>query len=538
MTITLHLDSDEVTVREHWGDVVLQERAAPSAIYLPALLRGVGFGDEAEEPGSALRSIDGTESSPGSMAQAGASPDSMNPTGGGIKDDDLRSLRLVYYAFIDAPDLRDDVLIIDWTFGETPDYSSYYTDVLDELGLSWSIWDMGEDGIQDKHPTYEEMYRHDLVILNANESQIGLQEAYSGQYQYQNYMLGGGSFLIAGQGTQGWWRYLTNDSANPIADTPGNRAAYADTWPWSWGGPSQNGGCEMCLARYFAGYTPGLTSTLSSRLLVPYPTAPDRPEMEVRLARHPEAEGIFDYDLDISTGSHAKDGAAGNQYSFNSGQVLSGFEPGWENDPNTPALEPQLAAGLGDALDPVLTMRTVDLARPLWSYPVTISPTMGMTETTETLNVVGTYVAGQQHEDSGVAWNAMYWGFGLEGVGADGEDTASRTRLLGDTYNFLAKNMSPGGGIVLGEGGQARLQLDLGPAAEPVRFTEARIDWGDGRVETRRFDRPAGVADLTLSHDYGSRTAAFDRGLVKVMLIPVRGEAAPVYWRFGSGVMR
>ncbi|MCB0215125.1 MAG: S8 family serine peptidase [Chloroflexi bacterium] len=514
-SFTVYLDSDGVSEHEHWGDVVLQQREpAPPGIYLPALVNGAELGTDAPE---------------GGVLAGGESPAAIDHEG---EEEDMRTLRLVYYAYVDIPEDRDDVFIVDWTYGDTEDYTSFYTDALDELGLTYTIWGLGEEGehaegvAQDRHPTFEEMYRHDLVILNANESQVGLQEAgLSGAYQYQNILLSGGSLLIAGQGTQGFWRYLTNGSANPLADTPANRNNYPDTWPYTWGGPSQNVGCEMCIARYFAGYTPGLTATLSNRLLVPYPTAPDRPEMEVRLAQHPEAEGIFDYALDISTGGLAKDGAAGNQYQFNSGSVVSGFKAGGGNDPATPENDAQKAASLGDVVDALIVRRTVDYARPLWSYPVSISTTMGMTDT---LNVVGTYVAGQQYED-GPAWNAMYWGFGLEGVGDAGEGTASRSRLLGDTFNFLAKNLAPGGGIVVDAAGRASLTLDLGPAAEPVRFETARIDWGDGRIEAIDLAGRSGAALPRLAHAYASAAAAAARDDLAVTLYPVRGEAAPVH---------
>ncbi len=513
-SFTVHIDTDGASEHEHWGDVVLQQRPAPPApegIFLPALMRNATLGEDPEA----------------GMLAAGEALD------GQAQDDeeeeeDLRRLRLVYYAYLNVPEDRDDVLIIDWTYGDTPDHSQFYIDALDELGLSHSVWAMGEntdhaeDVLEDMHPTYEEMYRHDLVILNSNESQVSLQKALAGQYQYQNYLLGGGSMLMAGQGTQGWWRYLSDGVLAPLPDNDAARAAFPDTWPHRWLGPSQNGGCEMCLARYFAGYTPGLTATLSSRLLVPYPMAPDMPEMEVDLAPHPDAAGLFDYGLDLSTGAMAKDGAAGNQYRFNSGSVVEAFKANTGN----------AAADLGDVVDGMLVERTVPAAHPLWSYPVEISGTMGMSTT---LNTVGTYVAGKADPESDIAWNAMYWGFGLEGVGKDGEDTASRSELLGDTYNFLALNMAPEGGLVVDADGRARLTVDLGPAAAPVRFTHATVDWGDGRVERVDFAGAMTASEIGLVHDYGSRPAAESRGTLRVTLQPVRGEAAPVRLRIAAG---
>ena len=539
--IVIHMDTDEVVVREQWGDIVLtQRKPEPPGIYLPALLSNSEFGaTEGDVAGRA--SIEGSDD----LRLNDIQRDDMQLDDTELDDaklddteqddeatEDLRRLRLVYYAYVDIQEERDDVLIVDWTYGETGHYVDYYTDALDELGLTYSIWGMGDDGehpegvARDSHPTFEEMYRHDLVILNANESQRGLIETGDfGLFQYQNIMLGGGNMLIAGQGTQGWWRYMTDDLTVPLADTPSLRLRFPDTWPYQWLGHSQSLGCEMCITRYFAGYTPGLTSTLSGRLLVPHPVAPDRPEMEVRLARHPEADGPFDYDLDISTGAMAKDGAAGNQYMFNSGSVISGHKPNTPDDPETPVNEAGLATSLGDLIEAPLVQRTVPYARPLWSYPVSISDTTGMTET---LNVVGTYVAGKQHE-GGPAWNAMYWGFGLEGVGEAGEGSASRTRLMGDTYNFLAKNIEPSGSLVVDAGGRALLHVDLGRKADPVRFTEAQITWGDGREEVIVFAAPTDAEGLVLAHSYGDADASRARGSATVSLIPERGVAAPVH---------
>ena len=71
--------------------------------------------------------------------------------------------------------------------------------------------------------------------------------------------------------------------------------------------------------------------------------------------------------------------------------------------------------------------------------------------------------------------------------------------------------------------------------AEPLRFTEARIDWGTGQVETITFDQPTGAEVLNLAHDFGSVDAAGARGDVRVTLMPVRGEAAPVRLRIRAG---
>ncbi len=374
-----------------------------------------------------------------------------------------------------------------------------------------------------EHPTYKEMMKHDLVILNANMSPIGLQLRLAGQFQYQNYVLGGGNLLIAGQGTQGWWRYLNYSGV--LADNATNRARYPETFPRVWAGASQNVGCEMCIARYFAGYTPGYTATLSGRLLVPFPQMPDEPEMEVMLAPHADADATapFSYTLDISTGAMAKDNAAGNQYRFNSGQVARDYIATALNDPATPVYEHYLVSGLGDVDDAQGVMeRYSKLAMPLWTYDV-ISETAATTETM----VVGTYIAGKHHPDAKVPWNAMYWGFGLEGVGKGGDDTVGRDRLLGDTFNFLAKNMSPKATMLAQADGSVQLSVDLGPTAAPVQFTRAEIDWGDGQRQVVDFTRPTGTAGLTFSHSFA--TTATERGPARIKLLPVAGTAAPVY---------
>jgi subtilisin family serine protease len=383
-------------------------------------------------------------------------------------------LRQSYYAFVDQVDNRDDVLLINWTYGETPNYAPYYTKALDELGLSYTVWNMGDtaDNLVDRkttHPPFSEMFRHDLVILNGNMSPRSLMEFLGAKFQYQNHLLGGGNMLIAGQGTQGFWTYL---GTARYADTPGNRAGLPDTFPRSWAAPaSQNVGCEMCLARYFAGYTPVLTATLSGKLLVPFPMKPSEPEMDVVLAPHPEADGPFSYPLDISTGAKAPSGAAGNQYRLNAGRVLDGY---------LAPLSAQRTRDLGDISYAETAMaKTIPLARPLWSFGVKNAD--GEDETL----AVGTYVAGRQHSEvtPPVAWNAMYWGFGLEGVGAGAPGSVSQARLLGDTFNFLARNLaitaSNAGTVPDGPSPVIRVTpLELG--ADEVLIVGTEVDWGDG----------------------------------------------------------
>ncbi len=425
------------------------------------------------------------------------------------RGDSGQKLRLAYYAYVDRKADRRNVLIANWTYGNSENHLDAYTEALDRLGLTWSVWNMGDaaDGLDNPrttHPTFEEMYRHDVVILNANTSQVGLQEALAGQYQYQNYLLSGGNLLIAGQGAQGWWRYLGNTR---LADTPALRQAYADTWPFQWLGPTQNGGCEMCIARYFAGYTPGITATLSGRLLR-FPQKPTREPTKVILEPHPDAEGAFPYILDLSTGDKAPAGAAGNQYAFASGAVAREYVPTTGN----------LNAQLGDVsyAEGVLE-RTSGLARPLWSYPVG-----------DKVMTVGTYIAGKQHPDADVPWNAMFWGFGLEGVGAGEPGSVARERLLGDTFNFLAHGLYLESEVERPSEAEVKLALALPMHARLPKIARYTLEWGDAAT-AMTVDPPAAIdtvlASLTLTHRYG-KTGDF---IIRLKLEPAAGEgAAPV----------
>ncbi len=422
-------------------------------------------------------------------------------------------LRQAYYAFVNQEDNREDVLVINWTYGNTQSYASYYTDALDALGLTYSVWNMGEpaDGLTDLktgHPTFAEMYRHELVILNTNMSPISLQQRLAGQFQYQNFLLAGGNLLVAGQGTQGWWRYLLTDPCpapncnppRPYPDTPELRAAYPDSWPWPWYPPLQNLGCEMCLARYFAGYTPVLTATLSGKLLVPFPMKPAEPEMDVVLAPHAEADGPFTFPLDISTGGKAPQGAAGNQYRFNSGRVVTGYVESGETD-----LEEQTTHLQGDVSYGEVAMNSIiPLARPLWSY--TVADENGDAEAL----TVGTYVAGRQHPEAKprVAWNAMYWGFGLEGVGQGAPGSVSRARLLGDTFNFLARNLyatATNIGVVP-DGDSPAISVQVSDIEDEVLIAGTEVDWGDGGpVEKETFPDPKPIpAQQVFTHKYAA----------------------------------
>lgn len=398
-------------------------------------------------------------------------------------------LRQRYYARLDIAETHRNVLVVDWTYGDTESYGSAYTDALDELGLTWTLWVMDEDreGRRSSHPPFAEMSRHDLVILNTNESNRSLQALLSGQFQYQNYLLGGGTMLIAGQGTPNFWRYLGGN----LADTPTNRTNFPETWPRQWLGPVQNTGCEMCIARYFAGFTPEYTATLSGRLLVPLPTAPDRPEREVVLRPHDDADGPFDYAIDISTGAMAPEGAAGNQYTFASGRAMDDYVP------STSSIR---AAGLGDVnYAETMLHRIAPLARPIWAYTGDfLASSDGVTETRTT--TVGTYVAGQQNPEAEIPWNAMFWGFGLEGVGEGADETVSRERLLGDVFNFIAANIHDVG-VEHPAAGTFALALPEYAADPPIGRIVA--DMGDGSAPAELdFDPPVAASELVVEYDY------------------------------------
>jgi len=424
-------------------------------------------------------------------------------------------LRQAFQTYVDQPEQRRDVLVIDWAYGRTPDYTPAYTEALEALGLTYTVWVMDEEHPDRKstHPPYSEMYRHNLVILNGNMSDVSLQEALSGQFQYQNYLLGGGNMLIAGQGTQDWWRYL---GGSPLADTPTNRSNYPDTFPYRWYGVSQNQGCEMCLARYFAGFTPQITATLSGRLLVPYPTKADRPEREVVLEPHPEADGPFQYPIDISTGALAPEGAEGNQYLFASGDVLGDY---------IPSTSSTISSRLGDiSYAETMLGRIAQEARPLWAYTGDFATEEGATE--ELTKVVGTYVAGKHDPEAEIAWNAMFWGFGLEGVGEGAEGSPSRERLLGDTFNFMALNLFDVGVERAAEadsGSMSAVRLAPPSVAKPVMIASATVDWGDGtEPEPVSFDPPVAMSEAIFSHQYEA-SGEYDIG----MSVMPAGGAAP-----------
>ncbi len=123
VTFTPDPDSE---IDEHWGYVVLTESevpVGPPTIYLPALAKDATLGEVTPMPAT---------------AGLGAIPAQAN--------DEPRTLRLAYFAYVDLASARKDVMIIDWTYGETEDYTSYYTDVLDGLGLTYTIWGLGEAG--------------------------------------------------------------------------------------------------------------------------------------------------------------------------------------------------------------------------------------------------------------------------------------------------------------------------------------------------------------------------------------------------------
>jgi subtilisin family serine protease len=434
------------------------------------------------------------------------------------RGDTGRKLRLAYYLHVDNVDTHKDVLLVNWTWGvaadDTPDHSPFYTDVLDALGLTYDVWNIDDAPASATnhraHPTLATMKRYDLVILNANESRFALQPSVNGMpyglFAYQNYLLGGGNMLLVGQGEMNWWRFLSKTRYGTAY-----QAVCAGTWPKCMIGPSQNVGCEMCLPRYFAGFTFGVTDTLAGRLL-DYPEKPAKDAVEVVLPPHPSADGPFEYSLDISTGALAKDDAAGNQYTFASGDVLGDYSPG--GDTYLEGRDYSYVEGVVDTLKPY--------AHPLWSYTGPFRNEAG--EMVEATKVVGTYIAGRQEADAGIDWNAMFWGFGLEGVGQGGDDTVTRERLLGDVHNFLAHNLRADR-IVPSFSPAEGLSLAFPAVADVPQLSSAEIDWGDGsEVEAFDFDMPADASIVTFPHDYAAE-GMYD---VKVTLYP-DANFAPVY---------
>jgi subtilisin family serine protease len=404
-----------------------------------------------------------------------------------------QALRVAYYAHIDRPEVHKDVLLVNWMWGATPDRSQAYLDALEALGLSTDVWTIDEDTRvvtnRQVHPPFETLTRHDLVILNTNES---WQPFYplAGAFQYQNYLLHGGNLLLAGQGSaQSYWWWVP---ATTYADTPGNRAACGEFFPRCQSALfSQNLGCDLCLARHFAGFQFGITATLSGRVLT-FPERADEPEMEVILAPHAEADGPFRYPLDLSTGARAHDDAAGNQFRFASGGLLGDPDPEWE-----------AYGAIGNYED------RIPLVRPLWAYGD---------------RVVGTYLAGRQNAKSNIAWNAMFWGFGLEGVGANDQGAPGRERLLGDTFNFLAHNLYAELGTTSATTRDTRIHLVLPARADVPTVTAAEVDWGDGgAVETIRPAEGVGGDVWEAGHRYA------EPGTVHISLKLTLQGMAPLY---------
>lgn len=420
-------------------------------------------------------------------------------------------LRLAYFAYAERPEARKDVLVVNWAYGETPDHTAYYTETLEALGLTYDVWTIRTatpEAPSAGHVPFKVLQRYDLVVLNQNESIWAFQESLPGAYQYQNLLLHGGNMLIAGQGQMNWWRFLSK-SRYPDNDTYRNYCG--DWWPYCFVGPSQNAGCDMCLPRYFAGFTYGVTATLSGRLLAAG-EPPDRPEREVVLPAHASGDGAFPFGLDLSTGAMAKDGAAGNQYAFASGELLTGYEP--SGDTAVEGRDYGSTEGVFDRVRPY--------ARPLWQYTGDFVNPAGETEVMT--KVVGTYVAGKQEPEAAIAWNAMFWGFGLEGVGAGAQDTVGRDRLMGDTFNFLARNLRA-------DRIQPRwehpgvLMLALPDVAEVPLVGRVDVDWGDGsEVETITIDPPQPADALALAHTYDEAATV----TVRLDLYPV-AHAAPIY---------
>lgn len=417
----------------------------------------------------------------------------------GIETPTGRTLRVPFVGSTALPhEVHRNVLLVHHPLGGASTQLDYYTNALNEAGLSFTVWNMTESTKSEDvgrfefdHPPLTAMRQHDMVLIDTAESTVTMQQWWSFFGGYHGYLLGGGNLLIAGQGPANGWRYLDWAGLGGSGRAPKER--YPETSPHRWGGPHPDAGCELCIVRYFAGYTPHLTATLSGKLLLPYGTRPSRPQRSVILQPHPAAEAanpLSRYRLDISTLRLAKDGAAGNQFAFASGDVLREYKPSLPDDPATPVDESQVWQNLGDVDErPWLRARDAagrilpDFARPLWSFQVG-----------QETKVVGTYIAGKQHPEADIPWNAMFWGFGLEGVGEAGPGSASRARLIADAFNFLAKNLQPQATLQAGPDGRRSLAIDLGPHATPLVFERAEVRYGAQGTDPVSLVPPASSA--------------------------------------------
>ncbi|MBK7782493.1 MAG: S8 family serine peptidase [Ardenticatenia bacterium] len=516
------LDSAAITNTHAYGTILLTESDQPlqsPRVYLPSVLATSLGSTGVSVAGSALTG--GIAERPRSECCPEAAP--WTP----------RILRLAYSAFVEIPQVHRDVLLIDWTPDRPSEHHHVYEQALADLGLSFTDWWIGSSQWgasrpnHGDHPPLEDLRNHDLIIINTNESRKTVGFPYSFRfYQQINHLLSGGNLLITGQGELNFWRSL--DSIRYRINGP-QRVAYPETFPRVWNTPGKGFSCDMCLTRYFAGFTPELTATLSGRLLLPFGTQPDRPNALVLLQPHPEADPdspFAQYSVDISTGTMAVGGAAGNQYTFASGDVMREYRPTAPDDPDTPVDESMLAANLGDVDDAAWTRvpggrgRLIPgYARPLWTYPVNGQP-----------KVVGTYIAGKHHPESRIPWNAMFWGFGLEGVGKSHDDTVTPEQLLGDAFNFLARNVRPQGVLSKDATGRPTLSVSLGNTAAPLRFVKAEVDWLGGFPQTYTFDPPRAVQDISLEPDPAVDPADL-AAPVPVTLYPIRGSAAPIHLR-------
>ena len=122
-----------------------------------------------------------------------------------------------------------------------------------------------------------------------------------------------------------------------------------------------------------------------------------------------------------------------------------------------------------------------------------------------------------------------HWGFGLEGVGLGDTDTVSRQRLMGDTFNFLAKNIMPKLVVQQAPNGRA-LSVDLGAHAAPVRFVRSEAVLADGTVVSRDYATPlaAGAITIPAAGPVQLPSGRVAQEVVEIRLIPEAGTAAPV----------
>ncbi len=298
-----------------------------------------------------------------------------------VLQSDSHTVRITYFVRILLE--KKDVLLVNArtayrvegnrvTFYDAPDYSQFWTQALDDLGLDYDVWTIAE-GEQSEAPPYEQLLQYRMVIIAGGDGNVPLDilnNRSSTMTTIQMYLLGGGTMLASG------------------SKWPHRPSGLADT---------QSSGSTHVLSRYFAGFA--LTDDDVTGVA------------DLQPAWYLEKPVLVSDGSDPSTADNGGTIDLGKPLDEVDSRRRGQGEPAAPDSAHTHVAAEQLMPYIRSFLE---SSQGKSALTGLTNDATLENPEIG----------------------AAISWRAMYAGFPLEAVPADSADGHSRSELLGKVWDW------------------------------------------------------------------------------------------------------